>query len=211
MPLSAFKGSQLDLELLDAGSLQLVRLFRPTRQADGDWQPPEPRYRDKRVDAPPSARNRFAVLYTANTLPCVAAECRLLSADAQDRWTWRRDLAQQYQVVRYTAHAPALFLPIDHPNDRWLGLTGERSALGSYSTYQTLALELFERYGSVVHGMSWNSFHRNQLGRVYALWHHHKATVGLTIASAKPYVALVDDAQWQRFLAENPAAEAIDS
>jgi hypothetical protein len=39
-----------------------------------------------------------------------------------------------------------------------------------YEPYQAVALELFERFGAIVHGLSWESFHRNQLGRVYAIF-----------------------------------------
>jgi len=79
----------------------------------------------------------------------------------------------------------------------------------SYVPFQEVALELFERFGTVVHGLSWASFHRNQLGRVYAIWHHHKATLQLAITTSKPYTSLADDPDWLRFLAANPDVERI--
>jgi hypothetical protein len=210
MPAPVFKASDLALELLDPGSLILLRLFRPARQADGDWEPPDPKYRNQRVDPPAGQRDRYAVLYTADSLPCVAAECRILRVDpSDDDWTWRRDLAQQYQVVRYAFAAPAVVLPIDHPNARPLGLAGGDKTFNRYAPFQEVALAVFERYGSVLHGLSWSSFHRNQLGRVYAIWHHHKATLQLSIAAPKPYPSLAEDPDWLRFLAANPDIEPI--
>ena len=45
MPSARFEASALALELLDPGSVPLVRLFRPARHTEGDWQAPEPEYR----------------------------------------------------------------------------------------------------------------------------------------------------------------------
>jgi len=183
------------MELVDPGSIPLVRLFRPDRQRDGDWEPPKPIYRKLRVDPPASHRDRFAVLYTADTLPCVAAECRILVADSDDHWTWHSDSAELYHVARYSLEGPAIFLPIDHPNADHLGLGRGRASFNSYLPFQEAALAVFERYGDVIHGLSWNSFHRNQLGRVYAIWHHHKTTVKLMVSLTKPYTKLNDDVE----------------
>ena len=86
---------------------------------------------------------------------------------------------------------------------------GQRKFAG-YEPYQAVAYELFRRYGKVLHGLSWESFHRNQPGRVYALWHHHKATIGLGITSHEPYERLVDDAEWNEFLFSSPEIEALE-
>lgn len=202
----AFEGHDLDLELLDPGSTPLTRLFR---HAGGDWEPPPEADRSLRVDPPVGHKGDFAVLYTGNTLATVAIECGVLRADPQDRYTWAVDRAGEYFVVRYAFAAPPLFIPIDGRNRNVLGLAGGARKFAGYEPYQAVALELFRRYGNVVHGLSWESFHRNQPGRVYALWHHHKATIGLSITSPDPYATLVDDAEWKNFLMTNPEVEAI--
>jgi len=201
------RGRDLDLELLDPGSEPLVRLYR---HAEGDWEPPPELHRNLRVDPPRGSHGAYAVLYTANTLPAAAAECRVLNIDGMDRYTWARDRARQYRVVRYAFESPALFIPIDGPNRERLGLAGGQRRFAGYEPYQAAALELFERYGQVVHGLSWESFHRNQPGRVYALWHQHKATVALRRTSPDPHVLLVDDEEWLRFLREYSDIEAIE-
>jgi hypothetical protein len=114
----------LKFELIDPGSVELNGLFRPMQQPDGDWEAPEPTFRDKRMAPAAGHRDRFAVLYTADTLECVAAACRILMADSDDNWTWDSRKAHQYDVVRYSLNAAALFLPLDHPNMRRLGLAG---------------------------------------------------------------------------------------
>lgn len=80
--------------------------------------------------------------------------------------------------------------------------------IGSYDAYQRAGLELFERFGGVVHGLTWQSFHRHQLGRVYAIWHHRKAAAGVVKPSGA-YPKLPDDADWAAFLSKNPQIEAI--
>lgn len=90
-----------------------------------------------------------------------------------------------------------------------MGLAGDQRKFAGYEPYQSVALELFQRYGQVVHGLSQESFHRNQPGRVYALWHHHKSTIGLRVTTPDPCPKLVDDAEWKSFLAANPEVEAI--
>ncbi|CAM2192455.1 RES domain protein [Paraburkholderia kururiensis] len=202
-----FRGRDLELELLDANSEPLVRLFG---HPGGDWDPPEEKYRNLRVDPPAGHKDAFAVLYTGNTLATVAIECHILAADAADRYTWLRERAEKYRVVRYAFDAPAVFVPIDGPRNRAaLGLAGGQRKFAGYECYQEVALALFNRYGQVVHGLSWESFHRNQPGRVYALWHHHKTTVRLRIISPDPYRVLVEDDEWNSFLAANPDVEEI--
>lgn len=205
---ASFSGRDLELELLDPDSERLVRLFR---RPGGEWEPPPEAYRNLRVDPPLGHKDMFAVLYTGSTLATVAIECGVLRADLQDRYTWAMDLAGEYRVVRYAFAAPALFVPLDGRNRPTLGLGGSQRRFAGYEPYQAAAHELFRRFGNVVHGLSWESFHRNQPGRVYALWHRHKATVGLSIASPASYPTLVDDAEWKAFLAANPEVEAMNS
>lgn len=110
---ASFSGRDLEVELLDPGSTALVRLFG---HPGGDWDPPPEAKRDLRVDPPAGHKGAFAVLYTANTLVTVAIECRVLSADANDHYTWDMQRAVHYDVVRYAFAAPALFIPIDGNN-----------------------------------------------------------------------------------------------
>lgn len=195
----------LELELLDPNSLRLVRLFR---HPGGHWEPPDEKYRNLRVDPPHGHKAAYAVLYTGSTLPAMAMECRVLRADDRDRYTWDMDLAGQYQLVRYAYSAPALFIPIDGRNRPLLGLSGAQRKFAGYEPYQEAAAELLRRFGQLAHGLSWESFHRNQPGRVYAIWHHHKSTIELEPAPP-PYPRLVDDGEWKSFLAENPDIEAV--
>lgn len=206
MSVPAFRGQDLSLEMLDPVSTPLVRLFR---HAGGDWAEPPEIYRNLRVDPPAGHKASFAVLYTANTLPTVAIECGVLRADALDQYSVAQDLAQQYQVVRYAFGAPALFVPIDGPNREVLGLAGPQRKFLGYEPYQAVAFELFRRYAGVVHGLSWESFHRNQQGRVYALWHQHKSTIDLTITTPAPYRDLAHDDEWLQFLQDNPEIEVL--
>ncbi|MBL8474001.1 MAG: RES domain-containing protein [Rhodocyclaceae bacterium] len=197
----------LKLELLDPNAIRLVRLFR---HPGGHWDPPDAKYRTLRVDPPDAHKPDFAVLYTASTLSAVAMECRILRADHLDRHTWDQDLAAQYRVARYTYLAPALFIPIDGENRRHLDLSGEQRKFAGYAPYQKAAWALFERFGQLAHGLSWESFHRNQPGRVYAIWHHRKAAMALAV-DAGPYHPLAGDAEWLRFLASNPDIESTAS
>ena len=201
-----WRARDLHLELLDPFSVALTRLFQHPKM---DWEAPDEPYRNKRVDPPDGHRSAFAVLYTASTVQTAAIECRVLNGDALDRYTWNQDLASRYKVVRYSFAKPALFVPIDGPNRELLGLEGAEVAFQGYKPYQTVALELFERFSGVVHGMSWHSFHRNQPGRSYAIWHHCKDAIGLKIESPDPRGSLINDADWKAFLAANPSIEAI--
>ena len=203
----AFLGRDLDLELLDPRSVPLVRLFR---HPNGEWDEPPPANRTLRVDPPPGHESKFAVLYTADQLPCVAAECRVLSIDLHDKYSVHKAKASTYEVARYDFDAPALFIPIDGRNMVTLGLTGgaRRFSGNLYLPYQEVSLELFQRFGDLVHGLSWNSFHRNQPGRVYAIWHHRKAALRLTRPVA-PFVKLDKDAEWAAFLAAWPTIDFI--
>ncbi len=198
---------ELELELLDPGSQSLVRLFK---HPGGEWAEPPPAFRNLRVDPPAGHKDAFAVLYTGDNLPAVATECLILQAGDGDHCTWRQDRAADYRVARYGFLKPALFLPIDGKNRYRLGLSGGQRPWGGYGVYQEAALALHQRFHDVVHGLSWESFHRNQPGRVFALWHEHKTTIDLALVTPASYPRLVDDPQWQAFLAANPDIEAID-
>jgi hypothetical protein len=204
--LAKLSGLDLALELVDASTLPLVRLYR---FPGGDWEPVDTKYRNLRVDPPDGCKDDFAVLYVADTLLTVAVECGVVRVDHVNRAVWCSDLAQQYRVVRYEHDKPALFIPIDGPNRKYLGLGTDLAEFGSYAPYQRAAKVLHQRYGGIVHGLSWASFHRNQPGRVYALWHEHKGTIGLKKTSAEPHGLLIDDDEWKELLALNPAFEEV--
>jgi len=206
-PASSVDARTLELELLDPRLVHLVKLFR---HAGGDWDPPDEKYRNLRVDPPDGHKSEYAVLYTGSTLPAVAMECRVLRADDQDRYTWAADLAGQYRVVRYDYLSPALFIPIDGRNRQPLGLSGGQRKFKGYASYQEVALDLFRRFGQLVHGLSWESFHRGQPGHVYPIWHHQKAAIALEAAKPPPYGSLEKDDEWLAFLAENPDIEQMD-
>lgn len=201
-----FRGKALGLELLDAGSEPLFRLYsRP----GADWEPPAPQYRTNRVDPPPGHEAEFAVLYLGNTLATVAMECRVLYADQDDRYTWNEVKARRYRVARYTYSSPSIFIPLDGRNRVALDLEGRTRRLKDYLPFREVGRELHRRYSGVVHGLSWESFHRSQPGRVYALWHQHKATIGLQVRPGD-HPQLPEDADWLAFLAENPDVHGID-
>jgi hypothetical protein len=113
----------LTLQLLDPGSETLVRLFR---HPHGEWAAPPEAFRTLRVDPPLGHQADYAVLYTGDYLPAVAAECGVVIAGEGDHTTWRSDKAATYQVAPYAFTKPALFLPIDGDNRRRLGLTGKQ-------------------------------------------------------------------------------------
>ena len=201
-------GFDLELELLDPNSVPLFRLFR---HPNADWDETPVAHRNERVDPPAGHKTDFAVLYLGTTLEGVAMECRILRADYQDHLTWNRTLAATYQVARYAFSEPAIFLPIDRGNQRLLGLDAGQRKLASKVPYQEAALALFDRYKGVVHGLSWESKHRNQPARIYAIWHQHKPTIGLTTVPAdRKYPLLPADHTWLTYLRENPDVEGID-
>lgn len=199
----------LDLEMIDPASVPLVRLYR---HVGCDWDEPDPKYRTSRVDPPDGHKDAFSVLYMANSIGVVAAECRLLTFDTGNNCAWDVDKATPYKVVRYTHAKPAIFLPIDgHRNKPKLGLDGPHMFAAGYAPFQDAALVLYQRFGDVVHGLSWESFTRNQPGRVYALWHKHKATIGLSRTTLPPHGNFVEDADWKALLAEFPHIKAQTS
>jgi RES domain len=202
----SWRARDLELELLDPGSLELARLFQHDHM---DWEPPEERYRNLRVDPPPGHKAEFAVLYTASTLEVAAVECRILNVDANDTYSWNQTRAALYRVARYSFANPALFIPIDGKNRETLGLDRPEAAFRGYEPFQVVALELFKRFSSVAHGLSWQSFHRNQPGRAYAIWHDRKSAIDLHITSPTPRPLFTGDPEWLDFLAMHPEIEAI--
>jgi hypothetical protein len=175
-----------------------------------DWNPPPEAFRKLRVDPPAGRESEFAVLYTAASLPAAAAECRVLCVDPQDRYTWNKTKASEYWVARYLFDKPALFVPIDGPNRERLGLENDDVPYGGYAPFQAVSMGLFQRLGGLVHGLSWQSFHRGQPGRSYAIWHHRKLEIGLRITSPTPPHKLDADAEWRRFVADHPEVEGIE-
>ena len=109
MPAHTWRARDIELEALDALSVPLVRLFQHPGM---DWNPPDPKYRDQRVDPPPGHEATFAVLYTATTLPCVAIECRLLNVDDKDQYTWKPARAGNYGTEQNTTPSPLQPSPI---------------------------------------------------------------------------------------------------
>lgn len=201
------KLEDLTLEILDSTSAPLVRLFR---HPGGDWTPPAPIYRNLRVDAPEPDKNDYAILYTGDSVECVAMECRVLSEDRDGNLTWSKSKAEQYEVVRYEHTLPAIFLPTDGSNRPRLNLRLGGEEFGTYAPFQRMAHEVYERLGKILHGFCWHSFHRGQPGRVYAIWHHRKKSMGLTIHPAAPYKRLIDDPEWQSFVSACPGLEQVD-
>jgi len=199
---------ELELEMLDPGCMPLWRLFK---YPGGDWEEPDEIYRNERVDPPAGQKGAYSVLYMGNTLHGVAIECRLLRANIQDKYTWAADTANEYQVVQYSFSRPAIFLPIDGGNKRRLGLDPKNRAPGKRDAFQEAGLALFVRFGQVVHGLSWDSMHRDQPTRVYALWHDHKKTIGLARPAKQNYFKLPAHPDWRQFLADNPDVEATDA
>ena len=168
--------------------------------------PPPPMYRNLRVDPPELHKADYAVLYLGSRLPCVAVECGVLAAHGTGVFSYHEDKAKAYQVARYTFDKPAIFLPIDdiHNHDVLMADDVLDSAFeGDYDPYQALGLDLFQRYGQVIHGLSWASYHRGKTGRVFALWHHHKATIGLGVTTTS-FNALSADPEFEGFLAKHP-------
>lgn len=201
----SFAARDLNVELVDPGTLVLQRLFR---HAKGEWEPPGPEYRNLRVDPPEGYKDAYAVLYTGDSLLAVAMECHILSVDLHDTWTLNLDMESQYFVARYTTSAPGLFLPIDGPNRVRLGLTNlPIHKVPVYAAFQSAGLELFRRFGNLAHGLSWASFHRHQAGQVYAIWHHRKDALKLKVEPS--ITSLKEDIEWKDLIAQFDASQLI--
>ena len=193
-----FNGRDLDLELVDPGSVVLIRAYQ---HPSADWNPPPAQYRNNHTDPPMGYGEEFAVLYTASNIQSSATEVRALG---WDHWTnqsfWKPALAARLQVVRFAVRRPGLFVPLDGANRKILGLEGKFEP--EYESSRWVALDLFRRYGHLVHGLSYESFHRYQAGRVYAIWHSRKDDMGLAASVDRPYLA--DDAEFRSFLRAHP-------
>lgn len=199
--LPSYSAADLEVEMIDAGALSLARLVG---HPNGEWEPPLPIYRNLRVDPPAGSKSKYAVLYTGVNLLTAAMECHVLSLSSFGLWTLNEKSEAKYQVARYTTGGPGVFIPLDGRNRRTLGLASlQAEELGTYNAHQQVGLSLFTRYGKVAHGLCWESFHRNQPGRVYAIWHSRKRALGLTLQEG-PLVALKADVEWQTGLTDIP-------
>lgn len=204
----AVRAADLELEFLDPNSVAFVRLFK---YAGGDWSPADESFRNSRADPPAGRKDAFAALYMADSLAAAAIESRVMWGGKEEHhYEWSVPMADERSVVRYAFSQPAIFIRLDAPNDRRLGLAGnQRSLTRGYEPFQTASLALWERFGRAVHGLSWASQQRNSPGRVYALWHEHKDTIGLSITSTAPYSNLSTDADWVALVNADPSIEAI--
>ena len=203
--------SALDLQfdVLDPNSATFVRLF--TRPG-GEWDQPEPQYRNGRVDPPDGFKDNYAVLYVADSLPAVATETGVLWARRDDTYLWSSEEASRRLVARYQFVEPALFIPIDGGNEARLGLAGsQRKVTAGYKPFQVAALALWQRFGRLAHGLSWASFHRNRPGRVYGIWHDRKTAMGLVRPpEVGPFTPLPRDIEWLEISAD-PQLERVDA
>lgn len=191
-----FKGWQLEAEILDPGELPLLRGFQRT---GGEWQPPPPEFRNSRVDPPPGYKSEYAVLYTATEIQCVAAETRILRDD-REGVVWLPEVAQAFRIATFRLGRAGLFIPLDGRNRKVFKLRGECGS--DHQAYQWLALELHRRYGHLAHGLSWESFHRNQPGRCYGIWHSRKDDLALGVEDERPRFS--EDPRWAAFLSAHP-------
>jgi hypothetical protein len=194
-----YKASDLELEIVEPGDVTFVRLFsRP----NAEWDEPPAPYRDMRCDPPPGKKSDYALLYTGDRIESIAAECEILAFDRNKQWNYDEDAAKKkYWVARYVFDKPAIFIPVDR--NRHLLNVDRRPFVPGYLPWQEAAHELWSRFGQAVHGLSWWSMHRHQLGRVYAIFHQHKDTIGLQRPTG-PFDKLHEDAEWKAFLAANP-------
>lgn len=198
-----FRGQELQLELLDAGTVTLLRSYQ---HPNADWEPPPVEFRTNRVDPPPGHGESFAVMYTSTNIQSSAMEVRALFWDADDdRFYWDEDAASKFHVVRFSPGRPAIFIPIDGRNRAAFCLQGKLEP--SYESTRWIALELYRRYGHLVHGVSYESFHRHQLGRVYAIWHSRKDDLDLSASAERPL--LTEDAEFLAFLAAHPFIDLL--
>lgn len=193
-----YRASDLDLEMCEPGDIAMVRLFRRT---GGEWDEPPPTHRNMRCDPPAGKKDDYALLYTGNNIEAIAMECEILTVDRKNNWAYDDAATKAYSVARYEFTQPALFIPLDANRNR-LNIDRKPFVPG-YGPWQDAAHELWTRFGTVAHGLSWWSMHRHQLGRVYALWHQHKTTIGLVQPSG-PFDKLEEDAEWKALLATNP-------
>jgi hypothetical protein len=102
-------------------------------------------------------------------------ECRILTCDVSDQYSWDAAKAAEVKLARYRMSQPAIFVPLDRNRHRF-NLPAE--AAYQREPFQALSLELHRRFGTLIHGMSWASFHRGQPGRVFAICYHHMECIG---------------------------------
>lgn len=200
-----FRGQELRLELIDPGTVTLIRSYQ---HPDADWCPPPVEFRTNRVDPPSEHGDSFAVMYTSTNIQASAMEVRALFWEPDDdRFYWDEDTALKFQVVRFSSGKPGIFIPIDGPNRAVFRLEGKLEP--TYESTRWIALDLFRRYGHLVHGISYESFHRHQPGRVYAIWHSRKDDLSLSASEARPLLA--EDAEFQAFLSAHPFIDRVRS
>lgn len=194
-----FSDEDIEIEVRGAAHSPLVRLFRwPGSAADE----PDPVHRNGRFDPPPGHKDAFALLYTADHVSTAAMECRVLTVDHKDEFTYSYRNAPPYKVTRFKYSKPATFIRIDCVAEKKFGIG--RFATG-YETYQHAALALYLRYGDAVNGLSWSSYHRGKPGRNYGFWHSRKDTVDLLPTQHEDECALLqEDDEWLEFLNQNP-------
>jgi len=202
-----FDTHQLDVEERSPGSIALVRLFRH-QYLGSEWDEPSVPIRKGtgRVDPPAGYLGEYTVLYTADWLPAAVAECNILKTDGHDS-TWNSTLAADYSVVHYSFTLPAAFIQLDGNNRDKLGLKHLFGRAGVERFHQ-VGLELHRKFALTVHGLSWQSYHRNQIGRVYAIWHDRKSDMGMSRPSP-PFSRLLADAEWLQFLTDHPEVQEI--
>lgn len=199
-----FRGQELQLELIDPGALTLIRSYQ---HPDADWLPPPVPFRTNRVDPPAEHGDCFAVMYTSTNIQSSAMEVRALFWDPDDdRFYWDEVTASKYRVVRFTSGRPGIFIPIDGRNRAVFCLEGKLEP--NYESTRWIALELFRRYGHLVHGLSYESFHRHQPGRVYAIWHSRKDDLSLVPSACRPLLS--EDVDFRAFLAAHPFIERLN-
>lgn len=150
-----FKARDLELEMREPGDLAFVRLFR---RAGGEWDEPPPAYRNMRCDPPAGKKDDFSLLYTGDRIEAIAMECDILAVDRQGNWSYDDAKTKSYWVARYQFTKPAIFVPMDINRPR-LDIDRQPFVPG-YLPWQEAAHELWRRFGTAVHGLSWWSMHR---------------------------------------------------
>lgn len=197
-----FTDADIDIEVRGTDDPPLIRLFRHPGAAYGL---PEEGHRNGRFDPPALEKGLFATLYTADNIAAAAMECRILQANSRDEYSYSLRRAGEYKVVRFQYKAPALFIRVDREVKRKLGIPAFTT---DYSPFQRAAKALFDRYGSAVHGLSWESFHRGQPGRNYGFWHHRMDAIGLEpLQLEKDCPRLLEDGDWRQLLHDHPVIE----
>jgi hypothetical protein len=194
--------ADIDIEVRGPDKPPLIRLFRHPGAA---YELPEEKYRNGRFDPPPQHKSLFATLYTADNIAAAAMECRISQADNRDVFSYSLKRAGEYKVVRFQHEKPALFIRVDRHVLRKMGVP---DFAPDYGSFQSAAMALFEKYGTTVHGLSWESFHRGQPGRNYGFWHNRKDDIVLKpVQLEADCPELVKDADWLQLLRDYPVIE----